>query len=572
MDAHLFRRCCEDLIPLLVGARIEKIQEPADGLLALMIYSGGRKRQLCLRFGRKDPFCFVTAQRISVGRAPSAPIMRLRKYAAGRRIAACVSQWSERRLWLLLGGNADISTRAAGDGESVDGSAAQAVVGPCLTWLLLDLREGASLKFLADAETPEEDQPQWPAPEELAAALQDWRQWAVLTPALRRTLACLDEPEQWALLEDLRLGGGDLFCYGAENPATAPAEAQSQPDGAVDTPAMPRPVLGISAWPLPSALQQALLGKDTQNVCIKEFYGANALALSELAGQDIVLSRLALDQAREAAQPLDRRVRKLTKLLDKLREEESRLGGMMACQADALALQAELWRWPADFRAASVSVAEGPHGPAREIKLDLRRSVREEMARMFHTARRGQRGMEHLADRRLALEAELASLRQARHDSLLGVTAGNVPKDAGESRAAGSGLAATLPKNVQMFISSDGIVLLRGRDSKGNLAARKLAAPHDIWLHAENGPGSHVIIRRAHGGQDVPARTLDEAGALAASKSWQRDAARARIQYAEVRHVKPMRNAPAGTVRIDKSLPSREVAVDTTLEERLMPG
>ena len=552
---------------------MEKIQEPADGLLALMIYSGGRKRQLCLRFGRKDPFCFVTAQRISVGRAPSAPIMRLRKYAGGRRIAACVPQWSERRLWLLLGGGADAATRGAED----DASTAQ----PLLTWLLLDLREGPSLKFLADA--PEEDQPTWPEPEQLAAALQDWRQWAVLTPALRRTLACLDEPEQWALLEDLRLGGGDLFCYGAAQPenahpdaAPAPghalASAQAHVDGDDPGLALPRPVLGISAWPLPAALQQALLGKDAEASRVQEFCGGNALALTELAGQDIVLSRLALDQARAAAQPLDRRVRKLTKLLDKLREEESRLGGMMACQADALALQGELWRWPADFRAASVSVEAGPHGPAREIELDLRRSVREEMARMFHTARRGQRGMEHLADRRAALEAELASLRQARHDSLLGATAGNAEESGSGSRAPGSGMAATLPKNVQMFISSDGFVLLRGRDSKGNLAARKLAAPHDIWLHAENGPGSHVIIRRAHGGQEVPPRTLDEAGALAASKSWQRDAARARIQYAEVRHVKPMRNAPAGTVRIDKSLPSREVAVDIALEERLLPG
>ena len=567
MDAHLFRRFCEDLIPLLVGARVEKIQEPADGLLALMIYSGGRKRQLCLRFGRKDPFCFVTAQRISVGRAPSAPIMRLRKYAAGRRIVACVPQWSERRLWLLLGGGADAAARVAEDAAST--------APPLLTWLLLDLREGPSLKFLADA--PEEDQPPWPEPEQLAAALQDWRQWAVLTPALRRTLACLDEPEQWALLEDLRLGGGDLFCYGAEHPKsehpdTAPAQVSPLADGDESLPTLPRPVLAISAWPLPPALQQALLGKDAAASTVQEFCGANALSLTEMAGQDIVLSRLALDQAREAAQPLDRRVRKLTKLLDKLREEESRLGGMMACQADALALQGELWRWPAEYRAASVPVDEGPHGPAREIKLDLRRSVREEMARLFHSARRGQRGMEHLADRRATLEAELASLRQARHDSLLGATAGNAEESASGSRAAGSGMAASLPKNVQMFISSDGFVLLRGRDSRGNLAARKLAAPHDIWLHAENGPGSHVIIRRAHGGQEVPPRTLDEAGALAASKSWQRDAARARIQYAEVRHVKPMRNAPAGTVRIDKSLPSREVAVDIALEEKLLPG
>ena len=549
---------------------MEKIQEPADGLLALMIYSGGRKRQLCLRFGRKDPFCFVTAQRISVGRAPSAPIMRLRKYAGGRRIAACVPQWSERRLWLLLGGGADVANRAIED--------AATTAQPMLTWLLLDLREGPSLKFLADADAPEEDQPSWPEPEQLAAALQDWRQWAVLTPALRRTLACLDEPEQWALLEDLRLGGGDLFCYGAAHLETAPApghasvSVQAHVDDDDPAPALPRPVLGISAWPLPAELQQALLGKDDKTSRVQEFCGGNALALTELAGQDIVLSRLALDQAREAAQPLDRRVRKLTKLLDKLREEESRLGGMIACQADALALQGELWRWPADFRAASVRVEAGPHGPAREITLDLRRSVREEMARMFHTARRGQRGMEHLAARRAALEAELVSLRQARHDSLLGATAGNAEESGSGGRAPGSGMAATLPKNVQMFISSDGFVLLRGRDSKGNLAARKLAAPHDIWLHAENGPGSHVIIRRAHGGQEVPPRTLDEAGALAANKSWQRDAARARIQYAEVRHVKPMRNAPAGTVRIDKSLPSREVAVDLALEERLLPG
>lgn len=557
MDAHLFRRFCEGLTPMLTGARVEKIQEPADGLLALMVYSGGRKRQLCLRFGRKEPFCFVTAQRISVGRAPSAPIMRLRKYAAGRRIVACVARWSERCLWLLLGGGAEAAPLPQLAQDDVD-----AAQSPRLTWLLLDLREGASLRFLAENESPEEERSPWPEPTQLAEALDNWRQWPVLTPALRRTLACLEEPEQWALLEDLRVGGGDVFCYGPG--AAAPSDKPA--------PAMPRPVLSISAWPLPPEQQRALRGKDADASSVAEFCGPDVLALTELAGQDMVLARLALDQAREAAQPLDRRARKLARLLDKLREEEHRLKAMMAGQADALALQAELWRWPVDFRAASVSVEEGPHGPAREIPLDLRFSVREAMARLFHTARRGQRGMEHLAVRRAALEEELASLRQARPGSLPGVAAGAVDEAASGGRAAGSGMAAALPRNVQMFISSDGFVLLRGRDSRGNLAARKLAAPHDIWLHAENGPGSHVIIRRAHGGQEVPPRTLDEAGALAACKSWQRDAASARIQYAEVRHVKPMRNAPAGTVRIDKSLPSREVPVDSALEERLLPG
>ena len=656
MDAHLFRRLCEDLTPLLTGARIEKLQEPAPGLLVLTWYGGGRKRQLCLRHARKEPFCFLSASRITAGKAPSAQIMRLRKYASGRRIASCVVRFCDRQLWLLLaGGDSGLMADQGGKGSDAD--------APRLAWLLLDLREGPSLHFLPEDEAPEEDAPDWPGPDTLAQALQDWRAWPVLTPALRRTLACLEEPEQWALMEDLRAGGGDVFCYGPALPeaaeisvdgaggqftggqfsggqfsdgqftdaqfpgglasaveAAAPANCASSASptssdsslaftsattaAPADSGLFPgrsprsiRSIRAVSAWPLPPQQCAALLTDDERasGLALREECGADVLGLTEKAGQDMVLARLAGEQAKEAAMPLDRRGRKLTKLLDKLREEERRLTAMTEAQADALALQENLWQWPAEYRALSVTVAAGAHGPAREIRLDPRRNVREEMARLFHTARRGWRGLEHLAQRRGALEQEMAAIARARRDSLLGAGGGqegSTQAGGGQTRsgqtisgqktsgkAGGAGtltgaaavMPAALPKNVQLFISSDGFALLRGRDAKGNLAARKLAAPHDIWLHAENGPGSHVIIRRTHGGQDVPVSTLDEAGSLAASKSWQKDAARARIQYAEVRHVKPMRNAPAGTVRIDKVLASREVPVDATLEEKLLP-
>lgn len=578
MDAHLFRRFCEELAPRLTGARVEKLQEPFPGFLVLTWYGGGSKRQICLRYARKEPFCFSGSSRISAGKVPSAQIMRLRKYAVGRRISACVVRFCERRLWLLLAGG---ESGQAGAGAEVatgqpDGEAR-------LTWLLLDLREGASLHFLAHGESPEEEAPVWPEPAQLAQARQNWRDWPVLTPALRRTLACLEEPEQWALLEDLRAGGGDVFCYGlgAASDAPRPCTSGAKEAGAASPDASSSSVQSIravSAWPLAREQQAALLTPDERlgDTPMLEECGSDVLRMVERAGQDLVLSRLAEDNAREAALPLDRRGRKLSKLLEKLIEEEKRLRGMTELQADALALQAHLWQWPAEYRAASVMVDEGPHGPAREIRLDPRRNVREEMARFFHTARRGWRGLEHLVQRRRALEEELAAIHLARRDSLLGV--GRTPGDDAGSAGAqpsggkvGAGIHTALPKNVQLFISSDGFALLRGRDARGNLAARKLAAPHDIWLHAENGPGSHVIIRRAHGGQEVPARTLDEAGALAANKSWQKDAARAGIQYAEVRHVKPMRNAPAGTVRIDRVLASREVPVDATLEEKLLP-
>ncbi|WP_291439803.1 NFACT RNA binding domain-containing protein [Desulfovibrio sp.] len=576
MDAHLFRRFCEDLTPRLAGARVEKLQEPFPGFLVLTWYGGGSKRQICLRYARKEPFCFSGSSRISAGKAPSAQIMRLRKYAVGRRINACVVRFCERRLWLLLAGGEVAQAGAPAESTGQPDGASR------LTWLLLDLREGASLHFLAHDEAPEEEAPAWPEPAQLAQARQNWRDWPVLTPALRRTLAFLEEPEQWALLEDLRAGGGDVFCYGPgaqESPAVqeAPAARANATDWSGASGRAVQSIRAISAWPLALEQQAALLNPDElhSGTPIVEECGADVLRMVERAGQDLVLSRLAGDRAREAALPLDRRGRKLTKLLDKLIEEEKRLRGMTELQADALALQAHLWQWPAEYRAASVLVDAGPHGPSREIRLDPRRSVREEMARFFHTARRGWRGLEHLVLRRRALEDELAAIHLARRDSLLGV--GATPDEAGAAGglsprgAAGGGMHTALPKNVQLFISSDGFALLRGRDARGNLAVRKLAAPHDIWLHAENGPGSHVIIRRAHGGQEVPARTLDEAGALAANKSWQKDAARAGIQYAEVRHVKPMRNAPAGTVRIDRVLASREVPVDATLEEKLLP-
>ncbi|MBO4300454.1 MAG: DUF814 domain-containing protein [Desulfovibrio sp.] len=533
MDAHLFRRFCDATVPRLTGARVEKLQEPAPDTLVITVYGFGLKQHVCWHSGRKDAFCFLTDRRISSGHAPEARVMRLRKYVSGRRILSCVVQWCRRRLWLLLGGQESTASMLRPDGAS-----------PSLTWLLLDLREGASLHFLSESESPEEDDPLWPEPTALASAMEDWRHWPVLTPALRRCLVRLEPAEQAALLQDLRAGGGDIFCYG-------PVGDDNQMN-----------VRAIAAWPLPTPLRNALSAGERPLV---EWSGSDILPMLERAGQDMVLTRLAEEGARAAAEPLVRQRRKLEKLLDKLREEEKRLLSMKGAQADALALQENLWRWPADWRADRVSVTEGAHGPARDIRLDRRHTVREEMARLFHTARRGQRGLQYLAGRRAALEGELADLRtRLSNTGLVAV--------AGPSGETGPILApvANLP-GIQVFVSSDGFTLLRGRDAKGNLAVHRLAAGHDIWLHAENGPGAHVVIRRAHGGQTVPERTLDEAGSLAALKSWQKDAVRARIQYAEVRHVKPMRRAPAGTVRIDKALPSRDVMVDASVEERLLP-
>jgi predicted ribosome quality control (RQC) complex YloA/Tae2 family protein len=74
----------------------------------------------------------------------------------------------------------------------------------------------------------------------------------------------------------------------------------------------------------------------------------------------------------------------------------------------------------------------------------------------------------------------------------------------------------------------------------------KTAAPADIWLHAKDIPGSHVIIRANNAA--VPNRTLEEAAALAAFNSKAGDSALVPVDYTLRRHVRKPSGAKPGMV------------------------
>ncbi|MCH5277970.1 MAG: DUF814 domain-containing protein [Desulfovibrionaceae bacterium] len=550
MDAHLFRRLCDALIPALCGARMEKIHQPDQDVSIFTLYGGGlarndglepggrdpartgpqaapgqsggrlqtggpAKRYLVLRADRKAPLLFLSAHRVPAGAQPPAPVMRLRKHLSGRHIVRALCHWIDRRLYLETSGGVT---------------------------LLLDVREGPSLLFES---APAFDEPAWPgAPRESSpAALCEgelWRAWPALTPALRRTLPRLEPEEGRALLMDLQAGGGDVFLY--EGPG---GERQ------------------VSAWPLPEALRAGM----------RESVWGNPLPALALAGESQVYAALAARARQTAAQPFLAEARRLDALLDKLDRDQARLAAMRDRQADALLLQASLYRLDRNTKLSALTL-DSPDGP-RELSLNPRLSVRENMDALFHQAARGRRGLEHLARRREAVLAERdAALGELMRREAAGTGgAAPLPGQAKGDASARPGRrdrpGGPLPRQVQMFRSSDGFILLRGRDSKGNALALRLAAPHDYWLHTADGPGAHVIIRRDHAGHAVPERTLMEAGALAALKSPLRDAAGADIQYSLAKYIHPMKNAGPGMVRIDKSEGSFRVSPDPGLEERL---
>jgi predicted ribosome quality control (RQC) complex YloA/Tae2 family protein len=97
------------------------------------------------------------------------------------------------------------------------------------------------------------------------------------------------------------------------------------------------------------------------------------------------------------------------------------------------------------------------------------------------------------------------------------------------------------------LVSADGLTILIGRSARQNHEVTfRRAAPQDLWLHAVDVPGSHVIVNLA--GQQVPERTLDRAAELAAYYSAARGEGSVLVAYTQRRYVRPIRGAGPGMV------------------------
>uniref|UniRef100_UPI004057A696 Rqc2 family fibronectin-binding protein n=1 Tax=Acetatifactor sp. TaxID=1872090 RepID=UPI004057A696 len=88
------------------------------------------------------------------------------------------------------------------------------------------------------------------------------------------------------------------------------------------------------------------------------------------------------------------------------------------------------------------------------------------------------------------------------------------------------------------YISSDGFHIYVGKNNYQNDELTfKFATGNDWWFHAKGMPGSHVIVK-TEGAEDLPDRTFEEAGRLAAYYSKGRGQEKIEIDYIQKKHVK----------------------------------
>lgn len=97
------------------------------------------------------------------------------------------------------------------------------------------------------------------------------------------------------------------------------------------------------------------------------------------------------------------------------------------------------------------------------------------------------------------------------------------------------------------YISSDGFDMYVGKNNIQNEELTfQFASGNDWWFHAKGIPGSHVIVKS--NGQELPDRTFEEAGKLAAYYSKSRGSDKVEIDYVEKKHVKKVKGAKPGFV------------------------
>ena len=137
------------------------------------------------------------------------------------------------------------------------------------------------------------------------------------------------------------------------------------------------------------------------------------------------------------------------------------------------------------------------------------------------------------------LEYDIVNLDRAMQDELreAGLVKKRGPKDKKSK-------TVSLPFH---YVSSDGFHIYVGKNNYQNEEVTfKIADGGDWWFHAKGMPGSHVIVKT--GGSELPDRTFEEAGRLAAYYSSGRSAKKVEIDYIQRKHVKKVAGGAPGFV------------------------
>lgn len=572
-DAMFLSAVCDELRQELIGARVEKVQQPARDMVVLQLR--GKARLLLSASGNRPRF-HVTQASYENPAQPPMFCMLLRKHLAGGRIAAIEQPPAERSVELTLDCTDEMGT-------------------PCQKRLILELMGRNSNLILTDGENRILDcmrrvDFEMSEQRQVLPGLfyhRPPRQEGKLTPqeltkpALERLLAQTAAPvhlDRWIvdhvagisplIARELAFG----FC--------------GETDADVLTLDRARLAEALTQPSLLQARQPTLLlcggrPKDFTYCPIRQ-YGAYMTARTMPSFSALLDAFYTETEQRERMLQKSQSLRRtVTNLLERTRRK-------LAAQRKEreASLDRETLRRRGDIvtanlhamtRGMTVLRAEDFYQedmPEIEIPLRPELSPQQNAARFYKEYNKAKHAEKILAEQiaRGEIEEEylgavLDELNRAESERDLAEIRAEL-EAGGYVRSADRRRQQKQPASRPMrFRSSDGFEILVGRNNRQNdQLSLKTARRDDLWLHIQKFHGTHVIVCCA--GAPVPDGTITEAAMLAAWYSQAREGQNVPVDVTQVRNLRKPNGAKPGMVVYDRY---RTVIVtpDAALCERL---
>lgn len=572
-DAMFLSAVCDELRQELIGARVEKIQQPARDMVVLQLR--GKARLLLSASGNRPRF-HVTQASYENPAQPPMFCMLLRKHLAGGRIAAIEQPPAERSVELTLDCTDEMGT-------------------PCQKRLILELMGRNSNLILTDGENRILDcmrrvDFEMSEQRQVLPGLfyhRPPRQEGKLTPqeltkpALERLLAQTAAPvhlDRWIV--DHVAGISPLIAR------ELAFDFCGETDADVLTLDRARLAEALTQPSLLQARQPTLLlcggrPKDFTYCPIRQ-YGAYMTARTMPSFSALLDAFYTETEQRERMLQKSQSLRRtVTNLLERTRRK-------LAAQRKEreASLDRETLRRRGDIvtanlhamtRGMTVLRAEDFYQedmPEIEIPLRPELSPQQNAARFYKEYNKAKHAEKILAEQiaRGEIEEEylgavLDELNRAESERDLAEIRAEL-EAGGYVRSADRRRQQKQPASRPMrFRSSDGFEILVGRNNRQNdQLSLKTARRDDLWLHIQKFHGTHVIICCA--GAPVPDGTITEAAMLAAWYSQAREGQNVPVDVTQVRNLRKPNGAKPGMVVYDRY---RTVIVtpDAALCERL---
>jgi len=322
----------------------------------------------------------------------------------------------------------------------------------------------------------------------------------------------------------------------------------------------PHPLDGPGATAVPSLL--AGMRASTRR-------GGRWGALFQGPGEDSTPASVRSEEARALEEALRARRDRLERRVAALRRELEESEDPEAMRSAGHLILARLDEIP---RGREQVELEGFEGEPRRLELDPALSPAENAERYYEEAARRERARERIPveiDRARRLMAEIDRAREELPreevpEELWRLAGGRPDPGADEG---GGGAEEQLP--YVRYFSSGGLEIRAGRSARGNEALTfHHSHTEDVWLHARQVPGAHVILRWGRKDENPPRRDLLEAAVIAAVRSDARHSATVGVDWTRRKYVRSPRKSAPGVV-IPRNVRTLFVEPDEKLVERL---